>query len=491
MAMTRGRPVIARGLDPSGRRGNPDRSASRRSPASSRAADRDRAAASGSRRGDRAHDRSLRPQAGPALARGACRPPRPTSMSPTPWANSGCSTGSRRSCSWADRWSSMAGRIRSRRSSSAPSVVHGPHVFNFTDVYEALDAAGGARRADTQEALVKQFGQLLADADGARSRAGRRPARGRSARRRARSHAVGARALSAAIADRDGSRQCVSRASGTGPSSLNAHLLKPLGALYGAIAARRMRRKGIDAGIPVLCVGNYHVGGAGKTPTVLALAKLLRELGETPVVLSRGYGGTLHGPVRVDPARHAAADVGDEPLMMARDVPVVVARDRVGRRRRWRASQGATVILMDDGFQNPAIVKDASLIVIDSERGARQWPGISRRPPARAAAAATRAHRRAGPHRRRPCRRGRSRPRSPRRASRCCGASEAGRGVGRAASRQARAGLCRHRRSRAVLQHAARQRHRGRARARPLPIITRFRASRDRSLVAEAKRDGS
>ena len=87
-----------------------------------------------------------------------------------------------------------------------------------------------------------------------------------------------------------------------GPASLNSHLLKPLAALYGAVAAQRLRRNGLNAGIPVLCVGNYHVGGAGKTPTVLALAKLLRELGETPVVLSRGYGGKLRGPVRVDPA---------------------------------------------------------------------------------------------------------------------------------------------------------------------------------------------
>lgn len=153
-----------------------------------------------------------------------------------------------------------------------------------------------------------------------------------------------------------------------GPSSLNSHLLKPLGALYGAIAARRLQRKGLNAGIPVLCVGNYHVGGAGKTPTVLALAKLLRELGETPVVLSRGYGGKLRGPVRVDPGRHAASDVGDEPLMLASALPVVVSRKRADGVPLARA-QGATVILMDDGFQSPAIVKDASLIVIDSERG--------------------------------------------------------------------------------------------------------------------------
>ncbi|MCK1513460.1 tetraacyldisaccharide 4'-kinase [Bradyrhizobium sp. 190] len=153
-----------------------------------------------------------------------------------------------------------------------------------------------------------------------------------------------------------------------GPASLNAHLLKPLAALYGAIAAKRLQRKGLNAGIPVLCVGNYHVGGAGKTPTVLALAKLLRELGETPVVLSRGYGGKLGGPVRVDPIRHAASDVGDEPLMLASALPVVVSRKRAEGVPLARA-QGATVILMDDGFQSPAVVKDASLIVIDSERG--------------------------------------------------------------------------------------------------------------------------
>src|SRR3954454_11633089 len=100
------------------------------------------------------------------------------------------------------------------------------------------------------------------------------------------------------------------------PSSLLSRSLTPLGALYGAIAARRMTRVGRDVGIPVLCVGNYHVGGAGKTPATLALVQLLRDMGEVPVVLSRGYGGALTGPVAVDTQRHSAADVGDEPLMM-------------------------------------------------------------------------------------------------------------------------------------------------------------------------------
>ena len=152
------------------------------------------------------------------------------------------------------------------------------------------------------------------------------------------------------------------------PPSLMSRLLMPLGAVYGQVAAWRMHSRGFDAGIPVICVGNYHTGGAGKTPTVLALTKLLRELGETPVVLSRGYGGKWQGPVRVDPERHVAANVGDEPLMLALTVPVVIARDRVGGVALAR-SQGASVILMDDGFQNPAIAKDASIIVIDGDRG--------------------------------------------------------------------------------------------------------------------------
>jgi tetraacyldisaccharide 4'-kinase len=152
------------------------------------------------------------------------------------------------------------------------------------------------------------------------------------------------------------------------PPSWMSGLLLPLGAVYGWIAGRRSQREGVDAGIPVFCIGNYHVGGAGKTPTVLALTKLLRDLGESPIVLSRGYGGRMHGPVQVDPVRHVAADVGDEPLMLARTLAVVVAHDRIAGAALAR-SLGASVILMDDGFQNPAITKDASLIVIDGGRG--------------------------------------------------------------------------------------------------------------------------
>ncbi|MBU6463813.1 MAG: tetraacyldisaccharide 4'-kinase [Bradyrhizobium sp.] len=152
------------------------------------------------------------------------------------------------------------------------------------------------------------------------------------------------------------------------PPSWTSRLLAPLGEVYGLIASARMQSRSFDAGIPVLCVGNYHAGGAGKTPTVLALTGLLRDLSEAPVVLSRGYGGRSQGPIRVDPSRHTAADVGDEPLMLALTVPVIVARDRVAGAALAR-SQGATVIVMDDGFQNPAIGKNGSFIVIDSDRG--------------------------------------------------------------------------------------------------------------------------
>lgn len=150
--------------------------------------------------------------------------------------------------------------------------------------------------------------------------------------------------------------------------SVASAALWPFAAIYGAIAASRMARSGIDAGAPVICVGNYTLGGAGKTPTVLGLVDVLRSLGETPVVLSRGHGGRLKGPVRVDLARHTAQDVGDEPLMLAVTVPVVISRDRVDGAALARA-KGASVIVMDDGFQNPSLRKDMSLLVIDAARG--------------------------------------------------------------------------------------------------------------------------
>jgi tetraacyldisaccharide 4'-kinase len=149
-------------------------------------------------------------------------------------------------------------------------------------------------------------------------------------------------------------------------SSLLSAILLPVASVYGAITARRMARGGERVGVPVICIGNYHLGGAGKTPTTLAVARLLQDMGETPFVVSRGYGGELPGPLRVE-ASHRAAEVGDEPLMMSQHIPVIVSRDRVSGGR-LAVSAGASVILLDDGFQNPALEKDASVIVVDGQR---------------------------------------------------------------------------------------------------------------------------
>ncbi|HWL04116.1 MAG TPA: tetraacyldisaccharide 4'-kinase, partial [Xanthobacteraceae bacterium] len=149
---------------------------------------------------------------------------------------------------------------------------------------------------------------------------------------------------------------------------LAAGLLSPIAALYDRIATRRMTRAGAALSVPVICIGNPTLGGAGKTPTAIAVAQLLTAAGERPVLLSRGYGGRLAGPVRVDPARHLAADVGDEPLLLARAAPVVVARDRVAGAH-LALSAGASVMVMDDGFQNPSLHKDFSILVVDGGSG--------------------------------------------------------------------------------------------------------------------------
>lgn len=152
------------------------------------------------------------------------------------------------------------------------------------------------------------------------------------------------------------------------PPGAAAALLAPLAALYGLVASRRLRGPGARADVPVICVGNPTVGGAGKTPAVIAIARLLAGAGEAPVLLSRGYGGRLAGPVRVDAARHRAAYVGDEPLLLARAAPTIVARDRVAGAAAAVAA-GAGAIVMDDGFQNPSLAKDFSLLVVDGSRG--------------------------------------------------------------------------------------------------------------------------
>ena len=145
-------------------------------------------------------------------------------------------------------------------------------------------------------------------------------------------------------------------------------LLSPISAIVAEVAARRVRRPGWRAPVPVFCVGNAGVGGAGKTTVVLDLARRLLARGVAVHCLTRGYGGRVDGVLRVDPARHGAALVGDEPLLLAAVAPTWVSRDRASSARAAVAA-GAQALLMDDGLQNPGLAKTVSLLVIDGAVG--------------------------------------------------------------------------------------------------------------------------
>ncbi|MBO3759045.1 tetraacyldisaccharide 4'-kinase [Ciceribacter sp. L1K22] len=148
-----------------------------------------------------------------------------------------------------------------------------------------------------------------------------------------------------------------------------ARLLYPISLLYGAVAGWRMRNASRNAvSVPVICVGNFTVGGAGKTPTALAIGRAASARGLKPGFLSRGYGGTLDVTTIVDPEHHRAVDTGDEPLLLAREGVTVITRRRIAGAR-LLVEQGVDLIIMDDGFQSNTLLADVSLVVVDSYRG--------------------------------------------------------------------------------------------------------------------------
>lgn len=148
-----------------------------------------------------------------------------------------------------------------------------------------------------------------------------------------------------------------------------AWALSPVSWIYGFVAGRRMKGEpGRSVAIAVICVGNFTVGGAGKTPTVIALARAARKRGLKPGILSRGYGGSLDRTTVVDSHHHRARDVGDEPLLLAREAFTVISRKRIEGAARLVA-EGCDLIIMDDGFQSAQLVMDYALMVVDSRRG--------------------------------------------------------------------------------------------------------------------------
>ena len=174
---------------------------------------------------------------------------------------------------------------------------------------------------------------------------------------------------------------------------LLARSLSPLGWLYGGICARRMARPGLAVAVPVVCIGNFTIGGSGKTPMAIHVAQLLQACGFKPFFLSRGYGGQAHPvPLAVDCLRHTASQVGDEPLLLAQTAPVIVSADRVAGAGAAIAL-GADCLILDDGLQNPALAKSLSLTMVDGTTGfgnglclpagplrarlAAQWPHVA------------------------------------------------------------------------------------------------------------------
>lgn len=143
--------------------------------------------------------------------------------------------------------------------------------------------------------------------------------------------------------------------------------LTPLGCLYNGVVNWRLSKiNPLKVSVPVVCVGNITMGGTGKTPTVIYLAQELRKYGYNPHVLTRGYGGHLSHAVKVDIKHHTPHEVGDEPMLIAQHVPVWRGSDRI-QLADHAINDGATLLIMDDGLQNPSLYKDCSIGVFDAQ----------------------------------------------------------------------------------------------------------------------------
>ena len=149
--------------------------------------------------------------------------------------------------------------------------------------------------------------------------------------------------------------------------SLTAIMLSPLAIIWAFQTRRRLAQKGVKLEVPVICVGNINMGGVGKTPTVIKLVEILTDLGHRPFVLTRGYGGSEKGPLLVKP-EHRPERIGDEAIQLSMFAPVVVSRDRA-LGGKFCVQHGASIVIMDDGFQNPSLTKDLSIVVMDSDYG--------------------------------------------------------------------------------------------------------------------------
>jgi len=155
------------------------------------------------------------------------------------------------------------------------------------------------------------------------------------------------------------------------PSKWSAQgmLLAPLSCLYASMTARRVAKAPLyTAPVPVICVGNLNAGGVGKTPTVIAVAEHFKQAGHAVHILSKGYGGSVASTKRVDPRSNTADEVGDEPLLLSAFAPVWVSPSRVDAAKAAVAA-GADMLILDDGFQDPALAKSLSIVVVDAAVG--------------------------------------------------------------------------------------------------------------------------